>query len=125
MFTTFLLILFMFRITKKIFSKIHYSLSDKRLLYLLDPILVNKLNGPASVWAMRCRISKRPVTSCSKRNRRPEDRGTITRISDSIHYKRRSTLMKNDMLKTLERATPIHRSCFHLALDLLSYRSRL
>ena len=47
---------------------------------LLDSILVNKLNGPASVWAVRCRTSKRPVTSSSKRDRRPEDRGTVAGI---------------------------------------------
>ena len=82
---------------------------------VLDSILVNKLNGPASVWAVRCRPSMRPATSYLKRDRRSEDRGTVMRIPDSIHYKRRSTHMEKDTLKTLERATPTHRSCFHLA----------
>ncbi|KAF2582502.1 hypothetical protein F2Q68_00005052 [Brassica cretica] len=82
-------------------------------------------NGPAPVWAAGSEATRRPNTSKRRPIQEAGDRGTVAEIAESIYYKERSRDTKRDTLKTLERATPLHRPCFHLALSLLPYRSRL
>ena len=90
-----------------------------------DPILVHMPNGPAPVWAAGRGATSRPSTSKKRSIKEAGDRGTVAEIAESNYYKEISRDTKRDTLKTLERATPKHRPCFHLALSLLPYRSRL
>ncbi|WZZ61155.1 hypothetical protein YC2023_061262 [Brassica napus] len=62
--------------------------------------------------------------SCSRwRPRGPGDRGAVAKITVSTHYKERGMDMKEDTSKTLEKATPILRPCFHRPLDLFFEQS--
>ncbi|KAF3528905.1 hypothetical protein DY000_02039983 [Brassica cretica] len=54
--------------------------------------------------------------SSRRRLRRTGDRGTVAKNTGAAHYKKRSMHKKEDTLKSLERATPILRPCFHLVL---------
>ncbi|KAF3537677.1 hypothetical protein F2Q69_00025211 [Brassica cretica] len=47
----------------------------------------------------------------------PEIAEEVATIAGRYGYKRRSEVKSKDTLKTLERATPILRPCFHPALD--------
>ena len=61
MFTIFLVSLFMFTTIEEIFSKIHYLLNDKRLLYLCVYIyiyILNKINNSFYVFDFFSFISK-------------------------------------------------------------------
>lgn len=77
---------------------------------MLDPILVNKINGPNGAGQ-----AGRPLRAVEERSK-ARDHGTVAKNPDSIHYKGRSRHTKKDTLKTVERATPTYRPCFHLDL---------
>ena len=80
---------------------------------MLDPISINQVIGPK--WLGPCNQQRSPALTTRKRSiKRAGDRGVVAEIAEEAHYKKRP----RDTLKTLERATPTYRPCFHLALSL-------
>ena len=87
---------------------------------MLDPILVNMIMGHDRGCGPQRAEAHSEYTSSRRRFRGPRDRGDVTKITVSTHYKERGTDMKNETLKTLERAIPTRQPCFHRSLDLFS-----
>ena len=85
------------------------------------------VNGPRSTkwaaksWSLVRALELQRKTSKIQRSRNDcWDRGAVVNITREACYKRRSTRKEEDTLKTLERATPTLRPCFHQSLDLFS-----
>ncbi|KAF3509806.1 hypothetical protein F2Q69_00009816 [Brassica cretica] len=70
------------------------------------------------------RARERRHRSPEDRETRDEDRRAVTKVTRSTYYKGRRMDMKKDTLKTLERATQLHRPCSHLNLRFFLYGSR-
>ena len=71
------------------------------------------------------RAQKRKLRGPGDRGTRDGNRGAVTKVTRSTHYKGRRMRLKKDTLKTLKRATHLHRPCSHLNLRFFFYGSRL
>ncbi|WZZ46665.1 hypothetical protein YC2023_042924 [Brassica napus] len=70
---------------------------------MLDPISVNMIMGHDRGCGPQRAEAHSEYTSSRRRFRGPRDRGDVTKITVSTHYKERGTDMKKGTLKTLER----------------------
>ena len=101
-----------------------------KMLNIVGPNFGHIVNGPrstkwaAKIWSLVRVFELQTKTSKIWRLRKDcWDRGAVASTARAACYKVRGTDSKNDTLKTLERATPTFRPCFHQPLDLFFARS--